>query len=309
GSLKNAIAGTTALMGASATGDGTVPSGAATTFQIIFDTTDEANQLLDPKTGLAKPGLVVVFKDSLSAQAVALATVSGVVVTITPSPSVTNASGAPSGTSLIDPTGHLAGAKILVIQPAQQVRYSIQPQFLDPSDASKGIPCLMREQENYLPAGFVSYLASGTPTADYSSTIVAENVTGLKFYLSMNPGDMTKTPDKVWAGYGYTGTDFNAGILGAGGTAAAGTLNDQLGVGGGYGVAGFTSISVQNSATPVSDLIWFRDIPVAVRADVTTRTATPRTEYNQTSTTPTLTFNTHQESLVLVPRHFGLTLR
>lgn len=289
GSLDNALAGTQSLMG-TAGGVGTMPS--STSYSVTFDSAPHAN--------LVKTGMMVVFLDNLSAQTIGSASPTGATVTITPSTVTSVSAGAPTGSSAIDTNGHLAKARVLIVQPAQQVRYSIQPQFLDPSNAAKAIPCLMREQENYIPGGFVSYLASGTPTADYSSTIVAENVTGLKFYLSLNPGDTTSTPNKVWAGYQYTGTDFNGGILGIGGS-AAGTVNGQLAT---YGLplTGYQSITPTN-------FTWFRDIPVAVRADVTTRTANPRTEYNQTTATPQLVYNTRQETLVLVPRHFGLTLR
>lgn len=299
GVLKGAIPGTNSLV-ATAVGGGavaTVPS--SSTFTVDCGTSGQASQV--------KAGMGLIFKDSLAGRGIASVSAgSGNQVVVTPSNVIQSAGGGVTGNTLLDPYGHLDGAKVLFVQVGQQVRYSIQPQFLDPNDANHAIPCLVREQENYDPTGFKSPL-DPVPGAgvNYSITIVSENVTGLKFYLSMNPGDASKTPDKVWAGYGYTGTDFNAGILGAGGTAGAGTLNDQLAT---YGVTGFTSIAQQNSTTAQQDLVWFRNIPAAVRVDLTTRTATARTEFNQTTSTPTLTFNTHQETLVLVPRHFGLSL-
>lgn len=299
GTLKGAIAGTNSLV-ATAVQSGTVATvPGVTTFTVDCGSLPQASQV--------QQGMALVFKDNLSGRGIAnVSPGTGNQVVITPSNTLQAAGGGSTGNTLLDPYGHLDGAKVLFVQVGQQVRYSIQPQFLDPNDTTKAIPCLVREQENYNPAGFVSYLSGGAPpTVNYSATIVAENVVGLKFYMSMNPGDMSKTPNLIWAGYGYTGTDFNAGILGAGGSAGAGTLNDQLTT---YGVTGFNSIPVQNATTAARDLVWFRNIPVAVRVDLTTRTASARTEFNQTTSTPTLTYNTHQETLVLVPRHFGLSL-
>lgn len=299
GTLKGKIDGTNSLVATAVAGGTAASVPASTTFTVDCGTSGQASQVV--------AGMGLVFKDSLAGRGIASVSAgSGNQVVITPSSAIQSAGGGITGNTLLDPYGHLDGAKVLFIQVGQQIRYSIQPQFLDPNDANHAIPCLVREQENYDPTGFKSPL-DPVPGAgvNYTITIVAENVTGLKFYLSMNPGDTSKTPDKIWAGYGYAGTDFNAGILGAGGTAAAGTLNDQLTT---YGVTGFTSIAAQNSSTAPKDLVWFRNIPAAVRVDLTTRTSTARTEFNQTTSTPTLTFNTHQETLVLVPRHFGLSL-
>ncbi len=299
GTLKGAIAGTNSLVATAVQAGAVATVPGTTTFTIDCLSPSNASQV--------QKGMALVFKDNLSGRGIAnVAPGVGNQVVITPSNTIQAAGGGSTGNTLLDPYGHLDGAKVLFVEVGQQVRYSIQPQKLDPNDPNKDIPCLVREQENYIPTGFVSYLTGGAPpTANYSATIVAENVVGLKFYMSMNPGDTSKTPDKVWAGYGYTGTDFNAGILGAGGSAGAGTLNDQLTT---YGVTGFNSIATQNATTTARDLVWFRNIPAAVRVDLTTRTATARTEFNQTTSTPTLTYNTHQETLVLVPRHFGLSL-
>ena len=299
GTLKGAIPGTTSLLAAAVAAGGTAAVPTSTTFTIDCGSTSQASQV--------QAGMAIVFKDSLSGRGIAsVSSGSGNQIIITPSSTIQSATGGSTGTTLLDPYGHLDGAKVLFVQTAQQVRYSIQPMKLDPADANHDIPCLVREQENYDPTGFKSPL-DPTPGAgvNYSITIVAENVTGLKFYLSMNPGDTASATNKVWAGYGYTGTSFNTGILGAGGSAGTGTLNDQLST---YGVTGFGAVASQDSSTALKDLVWFRNIPVAVRADVTTRTATARTEYNTTTSTPTLTYNQRQETLVIVPRHFGLSL-
>jgi len=51
---------------------------------------------------------------------------------------------------------------------------------------------------------------------------------------------------------------------------------------------------------------WFRSIPTLVRVDVSTRTATQRTEYSDTPNT--LAYKDLTQSLVFVPRHSGLTM-
>lgn len=299
GTLQGGIDGSTKALATAVAAGTTASVPASNTFTVDCGTPGQASQVV--------AGMALVFKDSLAGRGIAsVSPPLGTKITITPSNTLQGAGGGITGNTLMDPNGHLDQAKVLFVEVGQQVRYSIQPQFLDPNDPGHAIPCLMREQENYDPTGFKSPLDPVPGTGvNYSATIVSENVSNLKFYLSLNPGDTSKTPDKVWAGYGYAGQDFNVGILGAGGSAAPGTVNDQLAT---YGVTGYTSVAPQNATTAKLDLVWFRNIPTAVRVDLTTRTATARTEFNQTTSTPTLTYNTHQETLVLVPRHFGLSL-
>ena len=52
---------------------------------------------------------------------------------------------------------------------------------------------------------------------------------------------------------------------------------------------------------------WIRDIPTLIRLDITTRTAVKRAEYSATPLTTT-DFKNYTQSLVIVPRHFGLTM-
>jgi hypothetical protein len=52
---------------------------------------------------------------------------------------------------------------------------------------------------------------------------------------------------------------------------------------------------------------WIRSIPTLVRLDITTRTATKRAEYSATPLTTTA-YKDFTQSLVIVPRHFGLTM-
>jgi hypothetical protein len=171
---------------------------------------------------------------------------------------------------------HVLGSGIIFFIPDQMVRYSIKMKTLDPA-VPAGIPCLVRDQGTYTTSGFVPNAAL--------ETIITENVSGFKVYLSANSG-------QSWAGYGggYSGLSsgwFN-GIISE--------LNTQLAT---SGRSDFTSIKS-------NDEIWFRRLPVLVRLDITTRTATKRVEY---SSNPYATaFKDVTQSLVIVPRHFGLPI-
>ena len=52
---------------------------------------------------------------------------------------------------------------------------------------------------------------------------------------------------------------------------------------------------------------WYRDMPTLVRLDITTRSALKRSEYSSNGLT--LAYKNLTQSMVLVPRHFGLTLK
>ena len=55
------------------------------------------------------------------------------------------------------------------------------------------------------------------------------------------------------------------------------------------------------------DPYWFREIPVIVRIDLLTRTMQKRGEYgNPGAAVPTADYGTRVQTLMLVPRHFGL---
>ncbi len=158
------------------------------------------------------------------------------------------------------------------------VKYSIQMRNLDPGAAGANtVPCLIRQQADYDPAGF--------PAAGATADIIAENVPGFKVYLSANSG-------QGWAGYGqsYAGLalGWTAGIQAE--------LNTQLGT---AGRADFT--------TTANNLNWFRSIPTLVRLDITTRSAMKRAEYSTDIAKPT-DYKQLTQSLVLVPRHFGLAM-
>ncbi len=263
GTNKTTLSGSTQL----------VASGAAlttTTFNIQFKDADQALQV--------KAGMKAIFKDNFYSFNVDTASPTGNTVTIT--------------SSDYPRDKHAIGAQVVLVLPAQQVRYSVQLKNWDPSSPGKTIPCLVRQQGTYTTAGFV-------PDASLES-VIAENVSAFKVYLSMNPSDTTQTMDKIWAGYGKTGTSWDTDIIAP--------LNTQIS--GSLGRTGYQSITNAN-------LNWFRDIPVAVRIDLTTRTTTARTEYQSAylKTKPSDTgavldgrsFRDTTRTLVLVPRHFGLT--
>ena len=180
---------------------------------------------------------------------------------------------------------HIAGASVLFYVPAQMVRYSIQMLQLDPQ-SNVGIPCLVRDQGNYSTAGFV---ANGN-----LQQVVTENVSAFKVYLSVNPGFLTaNTPAQAWAPFNAIA---NAPNFAAGWTnGVLADLNTQLAASGRAGQTGTGS-----------SLTWFRDIPLAVRVDITTQTATQRAEYSANGAA--LASKTFQQSLVMVPRNFGLPL-
>jgi len=179
---------------------------------------------------------------------------------------------------MLRPNQRIVGSNVVFILPAQMVRYRIIMLQLDPSSAT-GIPCLVREQGTYNPStAFVP---------DHALTqIIAEHVAGLKVFLSADSG-------ANWAGSALevTTTGFANGWTN--GIQAA--LNTQL-----------AAVGRQDHTTTAGNLSWYRDIPVLVRLDVTTRTATRRTEYAATPTS--LAYKQLTQSLVLVPRHFGLPL-
>jgi len=168
-------------------------------------------------------------------------------------------------------------AGVIFILPKQMVRYRIVMQKLDPSAASE-VPCLIREQGTYDPA------TAFVPAGGAQTQIIAENVAGFKAYLSANSG-------ADWAGTLVTATGMGDGWTN--GIQAA--LDGQL-----------LSIGRQDY-TNTSSTSWYRDIPVLLRLDITTRTATQREEYSPVA--KQLAYKEYTQSLVLLPRHFGLTMK
>lgn len=212
-------------------------------------------------------------------------TISGSVVTVerapTPNVGITGV-GSQGGRSTKE---HIIPSTVVFLRLRQMVRYRIQYLNLDPSKPN-GIPCLVRDQGTYVGTGF---------TATGQQAIISENVSGFKVYLSANSTD--------WAGsdLAESVSGFDSGWDGA--TGIRSLLDTQLSA---AGRPGFTSTR--------SSEHWFRSIPVLVRVDITTRTATQRTEYDSAAKAgydpknPRLAYRELTQSLVFNPRHFGLTM-
>lgn len=247
---------------------GTAPDEANRTFTVDCLNSTNAKQV--------KKGQVFIFKDSwetayISGEPTAGGSDQEITVVAGADPKATMTGIGSAG--LPSKAKHLPQSGIIFLQPAQMVRYRVVMLQLDPTNAN-GIPCLVREQVNYGDA-----FAVGTP-----QQIITENVSGLKVYLSADAG-------RNWAGVGIVDTGFSAGW-------------DQ-------GIRAQLDTQLENSGRPdfkttrLSDH-WFRSIPTLVRVDVSTRTATQRTEY--ASVANTVDYKNTTQSLVFVPRHSGLTM-
>ncbi len=223
---------------------------------------------------MVKVGQHLGFKDDWSPNKILAAVPSGENVTVTlgedPASQITGAEGSKVAQSF----AHLEDSGIVFIQKHQVVRYRIQMLQLDPQNAN-GIPCLVRDQGTYSTAGFV---------ADQPQQIITENVSGFKVYLSVDGG-------QLWAGLGQNASGFTAGWD----QGIRTELDAQLAASGRPGYQ-----------TTRGDEFWFRSTPTLVRVDVSTRTATQRTEY--ANTPDTVAYRDLTQSLVFVPRHAGLKM-
>lgn len=210
-------------------------------------------------------------------------------------------------TSLQDPTtgaflgafgtlrslSHQVGADVVFIRPNQVVRYTLMPLALDPSNTALTVPCLVRDQTAYpaggsliaWPAATASQAAlatAGPGGAPVVRTVVAENVTGLRFDLSANQGQ-TWTRGNSWSA---TLTNLNAQL------ASLASANPGI---------GYVS-SAQDPANP----LWYRAAPLLIRTDLTTRTLVRRAEYAATANT--LAYRTRTQTVLVQPRNFGFGL-
>lgn len=225
---------------------------------------------------LVKAGMSFIFKDSWESRFIQSASATGSQVTVIAGAQPNAAVSGLGSAGTPGKVKHIPGSGILFFQSAQTVRYSIKVKVLDPQQPA-GIPCLVRDQGTYNPAGF---------TADPAQeSIVTENVSGFKVYLSANAG-------QSWAGYGGTYSGFSSGWL----NGIRAELDTQL-----------VTSGRQDYKTTQGDENWFRQVPVLVRLDLTTRTASKREEYSPTPATAA--YRDVVQSLVLVPRHFGLALK
>ena len=252
-----------------------------------------ADQVVEQAKKTDEGGLVAIFKDFWEALHIIDASASGSDVTITtgetPNSDITGtgASGLPARTK------HNYGAGIVFAKPAQMVQYGIEMLELHP-DGTR-IPCLVRRQGLYSVSG---------STIDFTDNkrrqIITENVSGFKVYLSVDGG-------RNWAGEKKDpGSGFENGWNGANGIRSQ--IDDRLTGGDGLGgAAGRRSFKISGTR---GDEHWFRSVPTLVRIDLTTRTAAKRVEYAAASNpdAPTAEYRTLTQSLIFVPRHFGLPM-
>jgi hypothetical protein len=227
-----------------------------------------------------KEGQSFIFKDSYDVALIKqVLSTSGSLVTVLlsedPNVAVTGL-----GATLPLKERHIPGTGVTLYTPGQMVRYAIQMMQLDPKSTS-GVPCLVREQGNYSAGGFVST----------QTQIITENVSGFKVYLSANSGT-------DWAGFDAATGQSKAysGFVDGWTNGIRTELNTQLAASGRPGCTTTQGLDQ-----------WFRDIPTLVRLDLTTRTATKRTDFSTTK--GVAKYQSQLQTLVIVPRHFGLTMK
>ncbi len=255
----------------------------------------DANQASAAATLFSTYGLSVLFRSSGYAYTLATATQSGSSLSATLS-TTSNFTGTGAATGATFTTGAPIGTGVVLIRPGRYVRYSIRTTALDPSAPSALTPCLFRDEVTY---GNVSSSATPFATPD-DSVVVAENVTGFSVLLSVDGGKNWTGGKKVDGSLDTSLTTW-ASLTGAAVTPASGTLNW-------YFQSGTVPVPKPYrdalTANTTSTPFWFREFPVLVRLDVTTRTLTKRTEY--TKVAATADYKTKTQSLILVPRHSGL---
>lgn len=217
---------------------------------------------------LVQPGLTFILKDSWQSFHIVTATRAGSRVTIVVG---ADPDAAVLGRGAIDVPAkakHINEAGVVFITPSQMVRYSVVGRRLDPANPTQDVPCLVRDQGTYSGNGFV---------ATATQQIITENVSGFRVLLSADSG-------RTWTGGGANWAAIRA------------ALDTQL-----------STVGRTDHTTTQGNDHWFRSIPILVRVNVTTRTATQRTEYSTTAT-PALAYNEQTQSLVMIPRHFGLAM-
>lgn len=198
-----------------------------------------------------------------------------------------------------------AGTPALFVKPGIYARYSIQPVNLDPDPANTGLflPCLVRDEVRYSAVS-----GSANPfAAPMNRVVVAENVIGFQVMVSPDGGlTWINNPYDSAQRKGALPSDANPGIPHTK-FAVWDDLRTMLNA----------DASITGRPAPFNTVddgrFWFKDIPITVRVDITTRTARPRGEYiaNTSSTiingTSGIPYKIQTQSIVLVPRHSGLS--
>lgn len=189
-------------------------------------------------------------------------------------------------TSGILSLSHQPGVDLTFVRPYQVVRYSILPLSLDPANTSATVPCLVRDEAPYPASGALiawpaaNATASALAAANVTRTMVAQNVTGLRFDLSLDQG-------ATWT----RGADWSA---------TQANLNTQLAA----LAAAYPGLPYATTTADPTNPLWYHNAPLLFRADVTTRTLLKRTDFAAAANTAA--YRTRTQTLFIQPRNFGL---
>lgn len=168
------------------------------------------------------------------------------------------------------------GAAVTIVRPRLLARYTIEDLAVDPSAATKTVPCLVRTVKPY----------DAVDTDPGTRTVVAEDVQGLKVSVSVNNGT-------TWIGGGTDDRVTTASERLAAWNRMKLLIDDAI-----------SKIEDPSRAKALSDGSWYRYFPMLLRLDVTTRTANPRA--NAVNNAPA--YIKQRRVLVSMPRYFGMPL-
>ncbi|HET6329536.1 MAG TPA: hypothetical protein VFF76_01995 [Holophagaceae bacterium] len=183
---------------------------------------------------------------------------------------------------------HQAGVDVVFVRTYQVVRYTVMPLSLDPSNTAATVPCMVRDEATYPGSGALIAWPAPTATAaqlaaaNVTRTVIAENVTGLRFDMSLDQG-ATWTRGADWT---TTQANLNAKL------SALASAPGNAGVG-----------YATTTTDPINPL-WYRNAPLLFRADVTTRTVLKRTDYSATANVAA--YRSRTQTFLVQPRNFGL---
>ena len=194
--------------------------------------------------------------------------------------------------NFMSPTGgfknpHRMGMPFTVIRPSQVVRYTVVPRALDPADSAALVPCLVRQTRPLVPGEiWAPDLNTDQNTVAYASEqVLLENVIGFSVDWSIDGGQhwLRATGGNTWSG-----------IRSVLDSAIRNNVSPYVRQSGG----------VDNASMPM----WTLYTPILIRLDLTTRSVMQRTEFNASSTaaSPSRTYRTRRETLMLSPRNFGI---
>ena len=185
---------------------------------------------------------------------------------------------------------HQPGVDVLFVRAYQVVRYTVMPLSLDPSNSNATVPCMVRDEAPYPSSGALIVWPAANATAaqlaaaNVTRTLVAQNVTGLRFDMSLDQG-ATWTRGADWS---TTQSNLNAKL------SALATSPSNAGIG------------YASTTTDPTNPLWYRGAPLLFRADVTTRTVLKRADFS--ATVNTASYRTRTQTFLVQPRNFGLGL-